>query len=303
MTSDEQLLAEADALYGLPLGDFTPQRDLRARDLRTDDRELSAAVKALRKPTLAAWVINLLVRREAEQVDQVITLGAALRDAQASLEGEQLRELTRQRRQLTAAVTTQARRLASAEGVKVTPAVADQVEASLTAAMIDGEAARALRSGLLIAPMATTGVDDLDLASHVAVPTAMGFVATPQVEDSAPDPTGPPHLRVVPDPDADAKRLAAARAELDEAEAVVDVATAELTDAQQATTRHEATSLQIQAEIEELQRQLGELEERQEIVDGELAEAHEAVEAAEAEVARADAERARLADRVRRLES
>ena len=59
---------------------------------------------------MAAWVVNLLVRREAEQVEQVLGVGAALREAQANMAGDELRALTRQRRQLTAAVTTRARR-------------------------------------------------------------------------------------------------------------------------------------------------------------------------------------------------
>ena len=59
---------------------------------------------------MAAWVVNMLVRHETEQVDQVLAVGAALRDAAESLDGKELRELTKQRRQLTAAVTTRARR-------------------------------------------------------------------------------------------------------------------------------------------------------------------------------------------------
>ena len=56
--------------------------------------------------------------------------------------GDELRALTRQRRQLTAAVTTRARGVAADEGVRVTQAVADQVEATLTAAMLDARRRR-----------------------------------------------------------------------------------------------------------------------------------------------------------------
>ena len=82
---------------------------------------LAAQVKALRKPSTAAWVVNLLVRRETEQVEQVLAVGAALREAQASMSGDELRALTRQRRQLTAAVTTQARRVARKEPAPGSP--------------------------------------------------------------------------------------------------------------------------------------------------------------------------------------
>ena len=102
-----ELLEIADELYGLSLPEFTPARDARAKELK--GTPLAAQVKALRKPSTAAWVVNLLVRRETEQVEQVLAVGAALREAQASMSGDELRALTRQRRQLTAAVTTQAR--------------------------------------------------------------------------------------------------------------------------------------------------------------------------------------------------
>ena len=118
-----ELLEIADELYGLPLAEFTPARDARAKELKGTD--LAPRVKALRKPSTAAWVVNLLVRRETEQVDQVLAVGAALREAQASMSGEELRALTRQRRQLTAAVTTQARRTAREEGTKVTDVAFD----------------------------------------------------------------------------------------------------------------------------------------------------------------------------------
>ena len=100
------LLSIADELYGLPLSEFTPARDARAKELKGSD--LAGPVKALAKPSTAAWVVNLLVRRETEQVEQVLAVGTALREAQASMSGEEPRSLTRQRRQLTAAVTTQA---------------------------------------------------------------------------------------------------------------------------------------------------------------------------------------------------
>ena len=65
-----ELLEIADELYGLPLAEFTPARDARAKELKGTD--LAPRVKALRKPSTAAWVVNLLMRRETEQVDQVL---------------------------------------------------------------------------------------------------------------------------------------------------------------------------------------------------------------------------------------
>jgi hypothetical protein len=295
----DPLLEAADRLYGLTLSEFTPARDALAKELKSSDKDLSARVKALKKPSLAAWVVNLLVRREPEQVDQVLGVGAALREAQAALAGDDLRELTRQRRQLTAAVTSNARGHAKDLGQKVTSSVSDEVEATLTAAMIDAGAAEAVRSGLLVKALATTGLDKLDVTAYVAVPEAAGFVPTP----TELEPPEPPDLHVVPDPDADEKKLRFAQEALDEAQGELDEATEALKAAHADVEALEARSLQVQAEIDELKRKLGELEESQDEIDEELEEAQVVVQAASADVKSAEAARDRAAKTVDKLTS
>lgn len=285
-----------DELYSRPLPEFTATRDALVAEHRAD-RELAARLRRLRKPSLAAWVVNLLVRREAAQVDQVLGVGVALRAAQAGLAGDELRGLTRQRRQLTAALTTRARQLAGERGVRVSPGVADQVEATLTAAILDEGAARAVRSGLLVTPLAATGLGEVDAASAVAVPAALGFAATPRPDEPAPRST----LRVVPDPHADAKARSAADAAVAQARREHVTATAALAEADADVERLEARALQLQAELEELRRRLVELEARQEDNDDELgdaedvrAEAQDSAAAAARALAEAETARARL---------
>ena len=200
----------------------------------------------------------MLVRHETEQVDQVLAVGAALREAQSSLDGEELRALTRQRRQLTAAVTTRARALASELGVKVTPAVADQVEATLTAAMIDEGCARAVRSGQLVTALAATGVDEVDLAQALATPEALGFSA----DRRAPRRSRRPGRSCTsyPTPTRTPKARAAAEELLAAAEERLATATTALEDAAREVTDLEARSMQLQAEVDELRRRLAEIE-------------------------------------------
>ncbi|KRC56729.1 MULTISPECIES: hypothetical protein [unclassified Nocardioides] len=282
------LLEIADELYALPLAEFTPARDARAKALK--GTPLAAPVKALRKPSTAAWVVNLLVRREPGQVDQLLNVGAALREAQQAMSAGELRTLTRQRRQVTAAVTTQARRLAAEEGLRVTEAVAEQVEATLTAAMVDAECGRAVRSGLLVTVLSTTGIEPMaeaDLAGAVAVPDALGFAATPR---EAPVP-GPPDLHVVPDPDRAEKARAAAAERLAEAEEEHEGAQAAYDETVAEVDRLEARQLQVQAEIDELRRALADLEEQSEGLEEELAEAEEVRDGAAADLRTASAER------------
>ena len=285
----DPLLEAADLLYGLTLPEFTPARDALVKEHKAD-KELAARIKALKKPSLAAWVVNLLVRRDAPQVDQVLVVGEALRQAQQDLDGAELRNLTRQRRQLTAAVTQQARSLASQHGQRVTQSVADQVEATLTAAMVDPGAAAAVRTGLLVSAITSTGVGETDPADYVAVPDAADFTPT---ELGEPEPPPPPDLHVVPDPDAEAKKVAAAQKKVDEAQAQVDKATEALAAADAEVAELEARSLQLQAEIDELRRRLEELESDQDDVDEEISDAREVASSARQDVAAADAARQR----------
>lgn len=284
----DELLEIADELYALPLAEFTPARDARVKELK--GTPLAPRVKALRKPATAAWVVNLLVRREAAQVDQVLSVGAALREAQQAMSAGELRALTRQRRQVTAAVTTQARRLAGDEGLRVTEAVAEQVEATLTAAMVDEACGRAVRSGLLVTPLHTTGVEPMnpaDLAGAIAVPEALGFEASAR-EAVLP---GPPDLHVVPDPDRAAKALAAAEERLAAAVDEYDDASSTHDDALAEVERLSARSLQVQAEIDELRRRLADLEEQSDGLEEEIGEAEEVRDAAAADLRTATAER------------
>lgn len=296
----EELLAVADELYALTLAEFTPARDARAKELKGSD--LGKDVKTLKKPSLAAWVVNLLVRRDPDQVDQVLTVGAALREAAAAMSGEQLRALTRQRRQVTAAVTQQARSLATEAGVKVTQAVADQVEATLTAAMLDERCSQAVRSGLLVTAITTTGVDEVDLGGAVALPGALGFEASPV---ASPDHDAPvagtrPDLHVVPDPEAEEKARAAAQEALDEAEEEVRTARTSYEETVSAQSELEARSMQLQAEIDELKRRLADLEASADEVDDELGDAEEARTEAYAALEEATATRDAAAAEVER---
>jgi DNA repair exonuclease SbcCD ATPase subunit len=270
MSADSPALLEiADELYALPQEEFTPLRDARAKELKAD-RKLSAAVKKLKKPSVAAWVVNHFVRREAEQVEQVIAVGVALREAQEGMDAAELRALTKQRRQLTAAVTQEARNLARDEGVKVTQAVADQVESTLTAALLDPECARAVRSGLLTGSLASTGVDTVDVAAAVAVPEALGFSASPTTGE----PSTPPALHVVPD-DGRARKRDEAESALAAAQETVDETKSALTEATREVEELQARSLQLQSEIDELRRKLTELESSAEETDEALEEAEE----------------------------
>src|SRR6478672_300557 len=93
------VLDEADRLYGLPLEQFTAERDAAAKALRkAGDREAAAVLAKLPKPTPAAWAANQVARTEPDVRDEFLAAGAALREAQeAALAGDagELRDATR----------------------------------------------------------------------------------------------------------------------------------------------------------------------------------------------------------------
>ncbi|MYW16342.1 hypothetical protein GT039_12205, partial [Streptomyces sp. SID2955] len=103
----------ADELYGLRPEEFVAARDRHALAAReAGDRSLAEEIRALRRPSLAAWVSNLLVRRQPEEVEPLLGLGERLRRAHRELDGEQLRELARRQNEVIGALGRQARKLA-----------------------------------------------------------------------------------------------------------------------------------------------------------------------------------------------
>ena len=166
----DALLGAADVLYGMTVDDFTAARNDRVKAAKADgDKELAEALSKLTKPSVPAWVVNLLVRERADQISQLLELGASLREAQADLDREELRTLTAQRRRLVSAVASEGAAVADDYGHKLTSGVLDEVKQTLNAAMIDATAAEAVRSGRLLRTIAADGLEPADLSEAVAL--------------------------------------------------------------------------------------------------------------------------------------
>ena len=80
--------AEVDALFRLPLAEFTGARNTLAARLkksgREDEKAESARVKALAKPPISAWVVNQLYWNHREAFDQLVASGERFHKAQTS---------------------------------------------------------------------------------------------------------------------------------------------------------------------------------------------------------------------------
>ena len=151
----------AMALYALPPAQFTAARNARAAEVA--DPALAKRVRALRKPLLAAWVVNTFASKRPEQLDEALDLAEQLRQAQADLDAPTLTQLSRQRRALVHALARHAVELARSAGENVTQPTADAVEATFNAAMFDRDAAAAVTSGRLTRPLEASGVPLADV--------------------------------------------------------------------------------------------------------------------------------------------
>lgn len=241
----------AQELYALAPGDFTAERNRRAKEVRTaGDATLADRIQKLRKPTTSAWLLNILVRTHRDEVDQILALGAELRAAQGVLSGDELRALDRTRRQLTHAVTDQARALGREAGHPVSEQVASAVEETLRAAMTDPAAAAALSTGLLTDAFSATGLDPVALDGLVAVPTTL-----PASDAVAPPPRGRRAAsteRTRPD----ASTVRAAEVALEEAVAALEEAHRVAAEAREASTAAHRRRDDLEERREELERQL-----------------------------------------------
>ncbi len=145
----------SEELYGLRPQEFTAARNDRAQRARADgQRELAERIRALHRPTLAAWASNLLVREQQEQVAPLLRLGSQLRGAHRNLDGEELRALSRQQHQLVSALARQAEQLASDAGQPLGPQAQQELTQTLQAVLADPDAAEEWAAGRLSKPLA-----------------------------------------------------------------------------------------------------------------------------------------------------
>ena len=155
-------------------------RDARASEAkRAGDRELASAIGKLRRPNVGAWLANVLVRERGDQVQSMLDLGAAIRQAQAQSAKDELRKLQRERRRAIAALLDDAADLARDRGESISSAVARDLEATLEAALLDPEAATALKAGFLTTGLRYAGLgwsgatDDPSLSADISEPATM----------------------------------------------------------------------------------------------------------------------------------
>ncbi|MGB9182915.1 MAG: hypothetical protein WCB67_02535 [Solirubrobacteraceae bacterium] len=228
-------MTDARDLYGLPRELFVPERGALAKSLRAEgDREQAASVAGLRKPSVAAWAVNQLIRTQDRAVASLFQAGDALLHTQAELlagrgDARALREAAERERVAVDELVNVSRGLLSTNGYELTQTTLDNVTATLHAAALSEEAREKVRQGCLERELRYVGFG----TSEAPAAPALGTPAKPRSAK-----TGSGEKREVKGP-GQAQRAQARRAKRERAEKLKQARKAEV-DARQFAERADA---------------------------------------------------------------
>jgi hypothetical protein len=145
-----ELESATQELYRLAPAQFTTARDTMAAKARqAGQRELASSLKKLRRPSVGAWLANLLVLEQSSDVQRLVDLGIELRAPKRKLDGEQIRRVSKAKGDAVSKLVRAARSKASRAGEPVSTAASQELEATLEAAFADPQAAESLLGGRL----------------------------------------------------------------------------------------------------------------------------------------------------------
>jgi hypothetical protein len=134
---------ELDELYEVQPEEFTALRTkLTAVAKQRGDADGAKQISAARRPTTAAWVVNRLAIRDQDIRTRLAGLGEQLKDAHTAMDGDRIRELSRQQRRLVDDVARTA--FEEAELAAPSGALRDDVIGTLQAAVADPDVAARL---------------------------------------------------------------------------------------------------------------------------------------------------------------
>jgi hypothetical protein len=146
---------EIDALYALPFDEFTAARNELAKS--------QPEVKALKKPSRAAWTVNQLARTRRNEIEALVEAGHALRKEQA--EGGDFAAATKRERDALRTLVDAARGLGATSNT-----ILERVRDTLQAAAADDGAAAQVLEGRLEQELEAPGFGPLLAAAAAAPP-------------------------------------------------------------------------------------------------------------------------------------
>jgi hypothetical protein len=287
---------DTDALFQLPLSEFTAARNTLVSRLKKSGRQDDASrVKALARPPVSAWVANQLYWRHRKAFDRLLSAGDEFRRAQAAqLKGKSVdvRSPLEARRAALAELIGLATDILGSSGHQPTPGLMRRVTTTLEAVSIVNDTADAPRPGRLVEDVDPPGFEAL--ASLVPIAGGGPRVAgKPSVLPFSPKRHGRPAAsssgRGGREEEEDEARRAAAKAALQNAER-------QLREARAAAERAQAALKKAAAKVKTAEDARADAERRLDRATEELSAAKQAARqvAADAEAAAeaaADAER------------
>ncbi len=241
-------MTDAHGLYGLPLEQFVSARGALAKTLRGEgSREQAAHVAGLRKPSVAAWAVNQLVRTQTHAVAALFDAGDQLRQAESELlagrgDAPTLRAAAEHEREAVDRLADAARGLLSSQGHELTQTTLDRVSETLHSAALDDDARAQVQDGCLVRELRHVGFGtNVAFGETAAAKPQPPKTAAPQttVGGQAARKANADARRAARKAEADARR-AAQRAEAD-ARRAAERATRELQAAQEQRDRAAAS--------------------------------------------------------------
>lgn len=201
-----------DELYCAAPEKFTQLRTrLAAAAKGSGDVEAARRITASRKPTTAAWVVNLLVS-DGSAGAALADLGERMRQAHAAMDGESIRSLTAEQRRLVEELTRTA--LKRAGIASPSAALHDDVTSTLQAAVADPEVTE--RLGRLTKAEQWSGFGEFGFSAAVSGPS--------KTREKARQPAAAPKTKTT----AKSREARAAMAAAERAKAEADAALSEL---------------------------------------------------------------------------
>ena len=179
----------ADELYAVSPDDFIERRQQLVAEARQEgNREIATQIGKLRRPTRSAWLINLLAREESDNINALFELGAALQEAQQRMAGDELRQLSAERRKTVDALARRAVELGRQQGYEAPDGASQEVGQTLQSALGDPEIADLVRAGHLTQAVTYGGFGPTDLASALGASLPTKAPSRPEKQAEAPQP-------------------------------------------------------------------------------------------------------------------
>ena len=156
-------------LYAASPDDFMAARSaLVAAAKAAGQAGTATEIGKLRKPSLAAWAVNLTARAAPDVVTALTELGAQMRSAQSRIDTGALSAMRGERDAAVDAFVRAATESVSAAGRKLSAAAQQDVRATAIAALADERASAAVTSGQLTRALSYSGFGEVDLDEAVA---------------------------------------------------------------------------------------------------------------------------------------